>query len=243
MFKDAKFGDGLVLRDGPAAIYCGAIPERKQHLVMIEGRANLVFYQASGAYLPSELRHDLDVERVKSLRVVYGCRGIAGSPGFGYEVEIKAGTDDPGVFDAETFRAATRTAGEVVTRELMAAAMVAVPGTAEAIEETKQRLLAPFSEFRGGFKATPIPNGYCKDWCCRHKPWYRVSTALCSFTIGWRKCVINIEWDKDLEVDFSSEDVTKEKGLIHAWGYEKAAEYIGKIREAAELAHGKPVQA
>lgn len=240
MFQNAKFGDELVLRDGTAAIYCGVHQDEKQHLVMIEGRSNVTIYQASGSYLPSGLRHDLDMQRVKSLRVVYGRRGIAGSPGFGYEVEIKAGTDDPSVFDAETFRDATFTAGEAVTRELKAAAIVAIPGTAEQIEEMKQKLLAPFSAFRGGFKATPIPNGYCKDWCCRHKPWYRVSTALCSFTLGWRKRVIEIEWDKDLEVDFSAEDVTKGKGLIHAWGYEKAAEYIGKIREAAEIAHGKP---
>lgn len=81
-----------------------------------------------------------------------------------------------------------------------------------------------------------IPNKYCP--CDRCPPWYLAqvndSTPI---TIGWRKRVINIDWEqsgKNLEGLFESEDVTKGGGYIHAWGYDKASEYLAKILPALE---------
>jgi len=84
---------------------------------------------------------------------------------------------------------------------------------------------AGFKHFH--FKA--IENEYCK--CYRCTPWYNVETIYGCIKIGWRKRVINIDYS-DLKVspDFSKEDVTKGEGYIHAWGWDKAEEYLRMIR-------------
>jgi hypothetical protein len=79
-----------------------------------------------------------------------------------------------------------------------------------------------------------IPNGYCNQPCCINKPWLKVATARGYIIIGWRKRVIEISWDesfiKETASDlFPDEDVTKSGKLIHAWGYEKAKEYLAKL--------------
>jgi len=79
-----------------------------------------------------------------------------------------------------------------------------------------------------------IPNGYCSDYCCKHLPWFIVTTTKGRIKIGWRKRVINIDWTdsivkEDAETLFPDEDTTKTNCSIHAWGYEKAKEYIDKI--------------
>ena len=82
-----------------------------------------------------------------------------------------------------------------------------------------------------------IPNEYCKDYCCVHKPWFNVKTPQGTIKIGWRKRVINITWPEGINKNgnelFPNEDVTKytvgNLHTIHAWGYDKAKEYLAKI--------------
>jgi len=76
-----------------------------------------------------------------------------------------------------------------------------------------------------------IPNGYCSEYCCKHLPWFIVTTNKGRIKIGWRRRVINIDWkDSDIKESseelFPNEDVTKYEKSIHAWGYDKAKEYI-----------------
>jgi len=79
-------------------------------------------------------------------------------------------------------------------------------------------------------------NQYCDMPCCCDRPWFTVTTSIGRFKIGWRKRVIFIGWGDTLQKKtsdelFPEENVTKGDFYIHAWGYEKAKEYINKICE------------
>lgn len=84
-----------------------------------------------------------------------------------------------------------------------------------------------------------IENGYCKLSCCFHNPWLEVLTRNRGIiTIGWRKSVMNIDWSQSEistsgETLFRDEAVTKGFDYVHAWGYEKAGEYLKKLAGAA----------
>ncbi|MEI8097156.1 MAG: hypothetical protein WCG73_03560 [Candidatus Moraniibacteriota bacterium] len=102
---------------------------------------------------------------------------------------------------------------------------------------------------KAGFKELDVrllatPNQYCSNGpdCC--PSWYNVNTIYgTGILIGWRKRVINIDWSQwgyDLSYLFPNEDVTKWEGGIHAWGEEKAIEYLSKI--AAEVKNSKKIQ-
>jgi len=66
------------------------------------------------------------------------------------------------------------------------------------------------------------------------RPWYLVTTKLGTFKIGWRKRVILIDWittdiTQTADEIFPDEDVTKDEYTIHAWGLEKAQQYINTL--------------
>ena len=90
------------------------------------------------------------------------------------------------------------------------------------------------------YKFELLSNGYCNEDCCSHIPWFLFHTIDGDIVMGWRKRVISIEWQGnykpfDMKELFGEEDVTKweegEKRGIHAWGAEKAFEYLQKVRE------------
>lgn len=87
-----------------------------------------------------------------------------------------------------------------------------------------------------------IPNGYGgNDPHYALYPWFIFTTPIGHIEIGWRKRVINIDWTRTLQKKkaeelFPNEDVTKsgnydETRYIHAWGYEKAKEYLDIIHK------------
>lgn len=92
-----------------------------------------------------------------------------------------------------------------------------------------------------------LPNGYCSQYCCSHKPWFMFHTPDGDIEMGWRKRVISIEWQEnykpfDMEL-FKDEDVTKwgDKGKrgIHAWGNEKAYQYLATVLKAVNPEYKK----
>jgi hypothetical protein len=69
-------------------------------------------------------------------------------------------------------------------------------------------------------------------------PWFEVTTEHGFFVIGWRKRVISIEWGESLVVPeevFADQNVTKDREMIHAYGYDKATEYLAAIRNHGVL--------
>jgi len=111
------------------------------------------------------------------------------------------------------------------------------------LSETAERKFKKIFEGAGfkDIRMMKIPNEYCS--CNRCLPWFYVNTEFGTFKIGWRKRVIDIAWcgllktltacgqkpKKNILSLFEKEDVTKGETNIHAWGWEKAEEYLSKI--------------
>lgn len=88
--------------------------------------------------------------------------------------------------------------------------------------------------FRDPIFVEAIPNGYCGPSCFPDRPWFIVTTRAGRIKIGWRKRVIAIDWSDSTitataEELFPCENVTKDGRLIHAWGYDKAREYVASL--------------
>lgn len=94
------------------------------------------------------------------------------------------------------------------------------------------------SLFRSPIFVEEIPNGYCPDYCCKHLPWYVITTDIGRFVVGWRKSVMSIDWTQTINTKTADElfpniDVTKGERSIHAWSIKDAAVYINTIYEDA----------
>lgn len=81
-----------------------------------------------------------------------------------------------------------------------------------------------------------VPDQYSPDR--EYLPWAIVTTQFGRIKIGWRKRVISIDWTESKirargDELFKDEGVTTDPHLVHAYGYEKAAEYLKKLRENA----------
>jgi hypothetical protein len=84
-----------------------------------------------------------------------------------------------------------------------------------------------------------LPNGYCGDQeesncsICKQNPWWDIEFQnVGTITIGWRKRVIQISWEKTgrrLEDGVTQDNVTRTDTMIHAWGYSDALKYLGII--------------
>lgn len=98
-----------------------------------------------------------------------------------------------------------------------------------------------FNEIAPIIYVEEIPNQYCGLSCCFNTPWAVVTTQIGHIQIGWRKRVINIDWTKTLvkasgKAIFPMEEVTRSESYesvryVHAWGYEKATEYLKKLHD------------
>jgi hypothetical protein len=80
-----------------------------------------------------------------------------------------------------------------------------------------------------------IPNEYHGGSCDTCAPWFIARLSFGDIKIGWRKRVIQIDWSdtgRDLSDLFTEENVTKAGNYIHAWGSEKAVDYLKRIAGA-----------
>jgi hypothetical protein len=120
--------------------------------------------------------------------------------------------------------------------EILAESIRLDPASKIRAKKERDGLLACFPKETLVF-VQEIPNGYCNQYCCRHLPWFIVTTPVGHITIGWRKNVINIDWSNSMlkataKELFEKEDTTRYDRGIHAWSYEKATEYLKVILSA-----------
>jgi hypothetical protein len=103
------------------------------------------------------------------------------------------------------------------------------PEVREKARKEREDILAVFSGRQIFVEETK--NEYFIEPYAKYYPWLIVTTHKGRIKIGWRKRVLNICWDDSTIKEsakelFPDEDVTKFDKTIHAWGYEKAKEYI-----------------
>lgn len=148
-----------------------------------------------------------------------------------FQIEINVGAANLPSLENESIRIAAYDAVKLIKSAVLAEVIKNNPESIKRASEEKAKLLdlfpgAPFVE--------EIPNGYCPDCCCKHLPWFVVTTCVGRIKIGWRKSVINIDWSdthrtKNSHELFEHEAVTKFGRGIHAWSYEDAKRYIDTI--------------
>jgi len=159
---------------------------------------------------------------------------LCGSDGaFGLEIKVAA-TNLPDLKQDSIWRAAN-SASELIESAVRKAVKDNDPKTAVATENNRKVV---DEVFPAPIFVEEIDNGYCGDWCCKHLPWFIVTTKIGRFTIGWRKRVISIDWQDTTGAEsaialFKDEDVTKGLRSIHAWSIEDAQRYVETIMLSA----------
>ena len=148
---------------------------------------------------------------------------------YGIELEITADVNRE--FTKQDYRVASKL-GDQIVNGLMEETYNLDPNNKVVAEKERADILSVFGD-RAIF-VEEIPNGYCSQYCCKHLPWFIVTTSKGRIKIGWRKRVILIDWIDSIIPDMSEklfidEDVTKFDKCIHAWGLDKAKEYIDKL--------------
>lgn len=103
------------------------------------------------------------------------------------------------------------------------------PKVKEQVAQDRRNILSIFSGRQ--IFVEEVDNEYMLQPYAKHYPWFIVTTLKGRIKIGWRKRVLNICWDETTIKEtaqklFPDEDVTKFDKTIHAWGYDKAKEYI-----------------
>jgi hypothetical protein len=100
-------------------------------------------------------------------------------------------------------------------------------------KEVLDRSEMPYTAMRA------IPNEYYTD-PTYFGPWFIVDTEWGALRIGYRKRVINIDWsgtqiNHNGDITFKDEGVTVGRTMIHAWGKDKAIEYLRTLAKGNEV--------
>lgn len=67
-------------------------------------------------------------------------------------------------------------------------------------------------------------------------PWFLVLTSLGLIKIGWRKRVLEIDWSgTSLRTIVTTDEVTKEPYMVHAWSDGKAVGYLRRLADFANI--------
>ena len=159
-----------------------------------------------------------------------------GEHGYGIKIFVAS---TAGVPKTDNFKDALYRIGGELEQELQAAVLATDKNALLRAAEERHVVRGLFGDHK--IFVETIPNGYCSRACCRHLPWFVVTTGIGRIKIGWRKRVINIDWSDttlktSAELLFPDEDVTKYEHLIHAWSLDKAREYLNRILDSISVA-------
>lgn len=142
-------------------------------------------------------------------------------PGIGIEIRVTLDREETEA-ERRVFRKAAESIEDIVERTNLSLDTKVIAFR----QETREKFIALF---RGrDILVKELPNGYCSRACCSQAPWFEVTTSKGVITLGWRKRVINITYP-DFPALQVSDDTTQGDNYIHAWGYDKAQEYIDKL--------------
>ena len=82
-----------------------------------------------------------------------------------------------------------------------------------------------------------LANGYwpdSPDYDDVRRPWWLFLTEIGPVRLGWRKKVLELDWEKcAVRAVVTADNVTKSETYVHAWSTEKAVEYLKALRKAA----------
>ena len=164
---------------------------------------------------------------------LYEMESYGGYGGFGIKILVAA-DNLPDLQQLEIGRASD-SATRLITNAVRGAIKANDPKTPLATKHNRKIIDEVFTS---PIFIEEIENGYCKDWCCAHLPWFIVTTTAGRFVIGWRKRVISIDWSETIgtetaEAIFANEEVTKGDKSIHAWSVEDAKRYVNTILSTA----------
>jgi len=156
--------------------------------------------------------------------------------GYGYHIVIAhAGMDLSDNVHPRITRAAYA-AAELLTEAMIETFHETDPESQRYAAEERSNLLACFPP-GSPIHVRAIPNGYANRACSKHLPWFEVTTKVGRIVIGCRKRVISIDWSgSDVQTGaeelFPGEDTTRFERTIHAWGCDKATEYLATLLAA-----------
>ena len=149
----------------------------------------------------------------------------------GFGIKILVASTEMSDFKHDDIWRASYNAVKIISGAVQGVALSLNIKAQERAKNERQEILALFPD---KVFVEEIPNGYCSDWCCRHLPWFVVTTEVGRFKIGWRERVINIDWSETVGTKkagdlFAGENVTKGDKYIHAWSLGDAKRYITDI--------------
>lgn len=160
-----------------------------------------------------------------------------------FALQINVDVPPTALLNSDEIRQATDDAVKMIRNAIMENVIKRSPEAIYEAKLTRENIISlfdtvPFVKAHSDAFVTEIPNGYCSEVCCCHLPWFIVLTPVGKIKIGWRKRVLQIEWNetKGTKISselFQSEDVTKEEKMIHAWSYVDAKRYIETIINSA----------
>lgn len=155
----------------------------------------------------------------------------------GFGIRVLVACDRMPDLDSQDIRYTVQDATDDIESAILTAVVASDPSSKSAAIDEKTSLVGLFDQ---PIFVEEIPNGYCPKWCCKHLPWFVVTTKVGRITLGWRKRVISIEWEGSLvkhtaEELFPTENVTKVGQLIHAWNLDDAKRYIATVIESVDM--------